>query len=50
MFAIVVIGFVAAFGLVLANHRKPAIILAVVLQVFCVLFYFTHSYHVTWPW
>ncbi len=50
MFALAVVGFLVAFGLVLTDHRKAALCAALVLAVACVGFYFSHSYHVDWPW
>ncbi len=50
MFALVVLAFLVAFALIWTGRRKPAIALAVGLQVACVGFYITHSYHVNWPW
>ena len=50
MFALVVLGFLVAYLLVLRGMRTPAIALALVLQLACLGFYFSHSYHVNWPW
>lgn len=50
MFALVVLGFLVAYLLVLRGMRKPAIALALVLQLACLGLYFSHSYHVNWPW
>ncbi len=50
MFALVVLGFLVAYLLILRGMRKPAIALALVLQLACLGLYFSHSYHVNWPW
>ena len=50
MFALVVPGFLAAYLLVFRGMRNPAIALALVLQLACLGLYFSHSYHVNWPW
>jgi len=50
MFALAVVGFLVAFGLVLADRRKPAIAIAVVLMGVCIAFYYLHNYEVDWPW
>ena len=50
MFALVVPGFLAAYLLVFRGMRNPAIALALVLQLACLGLYFSHCYHVNWPW
>ena len=50
MFALTVFGFLVAFALVLADRRKAAIALAILLMPVCVAFYYLHSYEVNWPW
>ena len=50
MFALVVLGFLVAYLLVLRGMRKPAIALALVLQLACLGLYFSLSYLVNWPW
>ena len=50
MFALVVLGFLVVYLLVLRGMRKPAIALALVLQLACLGLYFSHAYHVNWPW
>ncbi len=50
MFVATVIGFLVAFALVLANRRKAAIALAIVLMVPGVALYFMHDFGVNWAW
>ena len=39
-----------AFCFAFANYRKASLWMASLLSVACVAFYFSHSYHVEWPW